>query len=230
MPETAPPLPLTSRLFSTAHDSGAEPPQMRVVSALADLVDIFADATQVCVFPRSPTLGIERYLTRLDERSWRGFRLVTPAPTAQTPSPAWPLPERDSNASDHGRAALAADLAFLAELYTDLLGCPALGVRIERLERAMCPRWHRDQTGIRLLCTYRGPGTEWLDDRRLHRLDLGEEATQLRPATGCAEAFDIVLLKGSAWPGNAARGAIHRSPVPDTGTRYLLAIDALWED
>jgi hypothetical protein len=227
MPETAVTLPLDSRLFQPTHDIGSEHPHTRVVPELADLVDVFAETTQVCLFERSPTPGIERYLNSLDERLWRGFRLVTSAPTAEGAEPTWPLPQ--SEGDDDGRTALARDLAFLAELYADLLGCPSLGVRLERLDQAMCPRWHRDQTGLRLLCTYRGPGTEWLDDRGLDRLNLGEQATQSCLASGCAGPFDIILLKGTAWPGNAARGAIHRSPVHDNGARYLLAIDALWD-
>ncbi|MEA1053236.1 DUF1826 domain-containing protein [Lamprobacter modestohalophilus] len=227
MPETVVTLPLNAQLFQPTHDIGAEPPHTRVVPELADLVDVFIETTQVCLFERSPTPEIERYLANLDQRSWRGFRLVTSAPTAQMPSSTWPLPICEGD--DNDRAALANDLAFLAELYADLLGCPALGVRMERLDQAMCPRWHRDRTGVRLLCTYRGPGTEWIEDRRLDGLNLREEATQSCPASGCAEAFDIVLLKGSAWPGNAKRGAIHRSPAPDTKGRYLLAMDALWD-
>ncbi|MEA3641393.1 MAG: DUF1826 domain-containing protein [Lamprobacter sp.] len=229
MTKTAIATTVTTDLLGAVACSLAEPQHTRSVAALADLVDVFAEATQVCLLPRPPAPEIERYLASLDERAWRGFRLVTSAPSAQTPAPTWPLPNRPG--FDDGRTALADDLAFLAELYADLMGCPALGVRMERLEQAMCPRWHRDQTGIRLLCTYRGPGTQWLDDQgRLSRLDLREEAAQSCAASGRAQAFDIVLLKGSAWPDNGERGAIHRSPAPDNGARYLLAIDALWED
>lgn len=166
-------------------------------------------------------------MSGLEASSWRGFRLVTAVSEGAVARSTWPLPERVGH--DDGRGALAQDLSFLAEVYTDLLGCPALGVRLERLDEAMCPRWHRDQTGIRLLCTYRGPGTEWLDQPEPQGLDLGDQAVQSRLASGCAGAFDIVLLKGAAWPGNAARGAIHRSPMPGTSARYLLAMDALWD-
>jgi hypothetical protein len=47
---------------------------------------------------------------------------------------------------------------------------------------------------------------------------------------GRAEPFDLVLLKGCAWPGNEQRGAIHRSPMVPTEVRprVLVTIDALW--
>ncbi|MDV7396838.1 DUF1826 domain-containing protein, partial [Arthrospira platensis SPKY1] len=36
--------------------------------------------------------------------------------------------------------ALRADIAFLVELYADLIGCQKVGVRLEYLNSAMCPR------------------------------------------------------------------------------------------
>ncbi|CRI67101.1 conserved hypothetical protein [Thiocapsa sp. KS1] len=127
--------------------------------------------------------------------------------------------------------ALRRELAFLLELYGDLLGCAAIGLRIERLERAMCPGWHVDRTGIRLLCTWCGPGTQWLDAPGIDPRGLPGSAADA-PATGQARPFDIVLLKGCAWQGNAAGGAVHRSPMvaPGPEPRILVALDALWDD
>jgi hypothetical protein len=126
---------------------------------------------------------------------------------------------------------LAADLSRLIEIYADLLGCPAIGVRLEVLERPMCPAFHIDRTGIRLLCTYLGEGTQWLDDSGLGPDE--REMLKTHPSDdrlGQAAPFDILLLKGSLWQNNETRGAIHRSPPmrPDAGVRYLVALDALW--
>ncbi len=63
-----------------------------------------------------------------------------------------------------GRQLLVQDLALLTEIFCDLLGSPAVGLRRARIENAMCPKWHIDRVPIRLLCTYEGPGTEWLND------------------------------------------------------------------
>ncbi|UHD18496.1 DUF1826 domain-containing protein [Thiocapsa bogorovii] len=145
-----------------------------------------------------------------------------------------------SRLRDHGRFAAAAARTRRrlpggarprSALHASRIGCQAIGLRIERLERAMCPRWHVDRTGIRLLCTWRGPGTEWLDDPRIDPRGLLGSAADA-PATGQARPFDILLLKGSAWQGNAAGGAIHRSPqvAPGSDPRILVALDALWDD
>ena len=57
-----------------------------------------------------------------------------------------------------GRDALATDIALLAGMLAELLDATTIGYRLETISKAMCPRLHLDRVGIRLLCTYRGPG------------------------------------------------------------------------
>jgi len=209
--------------------AGAAPPGgggVRHAATLADLCAVFEPEVQVCVHPRPSHPGLAAALRGPGLRSWRGLRasLQLGGPRGRGLA-ALDLPPVA------GPGALREELAFLIELYGDLLGCPAVGLRIECLERAMCPLWHVDRTGIRLLCTWRGPGTEWLDDPGVDRASLAGGAVGHAPS-GCAAPFDIVLLKGSAWQGNAGGGAIHRSPAVSAGSgpRVLVALDALWED
>lgn len=206
---------------------------IRHVADPGDLVCVFEPNVQVVCLKREPILFIQRALDDLARAGTlgSGFRTTLPAdaPLGENALPGLP---------DHG--ALQADIALLLELYADLLGCPAMGLRFEVVERAMCPRFHVDRVGIRLLCTYRGPATEWLEDVCADRSKLGggpgrlsDEASGLirdRARVGRAEPFDLVLLKGYAWPGNELVGAIHRSPaVPiELTPRVLVAIDALW--
>ncbi len=131
------------------------------------------------------------------------------------------------------------DLAHLIEIYGQLCGCAQVELRLEVIRRAMCPRFHVDRVGIRLLCTYRGPATEWLDDRFADRAWLGvnghglsdEESGLIRDpaAVHRVPPFAIVLLKGELWPGNAGQGLIHRSPalLADEAPRVLVALDAV---
>jgi len=78
-----------------------------------------------------------------------------------------------------GRNALADDIYQLSVLYHDLPGCSMAGLRLEVLHNAMCPRFHVDRTGIRMTCTYLGPGTEWIDDVQVDRTRLGRGANGL---------------------------------------------------
>lgn len=142
--------------------------------------------------------------------------------------------------SGAGRDALAADIALLAEILSELLDAATIGFRLEVIGKAMCPRLHVDRVGIRLLCTYRGPGTEWVDGASVDRRFLGaasgglpDDTSGLLLAGHRVEAippFAVALLKGSLWQGNDGRGIVHRSPAiaVDKMPRVLLAMDAGW--
>ena len=95
----------------------------------------------------------------------------------------------------------------------------------------MCPRWHVDRVPIRMLCTYTGPGTEWLENQEVDKTKLSEPAIA-NGASQRAEIGEVVLLKGALWQGNTGFGAIHRSPAPASveERRILLTLDPLWPD
>lgn len=123
------------------------------------------------------------------------------------------------------------DLNFLLRLYADLMGAEAVGVRLNTLSSDMCPRFHVDRVGVRLLCTYAGPATEWLENSQVVRSALGATGEVPRPGARVQtlERFDVALLKGEAWPGNTGNGAVHRSPAiaKDGLRRLLLSIEAI---
>jgi hypothetical protein len=193
---------------------------VQIVEALVDVVAIFEPAVQICVHRRPPLVRLQAALAQQAQASaLAGFRRVVPA---GRPLPALPLPRAAT------AAGAAQELGFLVEVFGELLGCPRIGLRLEVLDRAMCPRWHRDRNGIRLLCTWLGPGTQWLDDAASPVTDPALLPAD-EPPSGQAAPFDLVLLKGGLWQGNAGRGAIHRSPYPAGAVRCLVALDALWD-
>ncbi|CAH1202536.1 conserved hypothetical protein [Candidatus Nitrotoga sp. BS] len=206
-------------------------PEMEPSSELLRLIDIFEPKTQVVVVRRDPDPVIDAYLAAIVPRMGSGFRHVL---KSGLPVPHHLLP------SHTGQEAFVADLNQLVGVYADLLGCPSIGLRLEVMNRAMCPRFHVDHVGIRLLCTYRGPATEWLEDACADRSKLGPASSEVcdensgvitNPAgIHRAAPFSIVLLKGSRWQGNEDSGIIHRSPIVpfNTAPRVLLALDALW--
>ena len=59
-------------------------------------------------------------------------------------------------------APLREDLMLLADMMACLFGVSGVGVRVTALEKPMCPRFHVDRIPVRLLCTYGGPGSQWL--------------------------------------------------------------------
>ena len=203
----------------------------------AELVRIFHPFIQIAIWERGVDSVIDRYIRRgLASNLFRnGFRTIV-HPDEGLPSEFLPrFPGCDE---------MADDVRFIARLYSDLLGCDEIAVRLEVIDKAMCPRFHVDRTGIRLICTYHGRGTEWIDDERVDREKLGpplngvagngvagdapglfDEGTKIEASA----PFDIILLKGSLWQGNAQRGAVHRSPPVIAGEfRVVLVMDAVW--
>lgn len=93
--------------------------------------------------------------------------------------------------------------------------------------------WPRefDPVGLRMVCTYLGPGTEWLDDQGVERGDLGRrKEADTTILTIRASAGEVLLLKGASWPDNERFGAVHRSPrvAADAGLRTLVTLDPIW--
>lgn len=111
-----------------------------------------------------------------------------------------------------GKAALLTDITLLCQMFSCLMDCQQLGLRLETLQRPMCPKFHTDHLVCRLVCTYLGPGTEWLDaaDNVAH-----------------ASSFAVTLLKGSGWEGNEQQAIVHRSPAAEL-PRVLLTLDPIY--
>jgi len=110
------------------------------------------------------------------------------------------------------QSALARDIALLCDVFATLTGATALGLRVDVTDRANCPKFHVDRVTLRLMTTYRGPATEWLE---------GETVRQ-------AQVHDVLFAKGESWPDLHCDPCVHRSPQLRAGQmRVLLTLDAL---
>jgi hypothetical protein len=186
----------------------------------AVLAGIVRPGTHIAIWPRTLPGPLMRDLGRLAARApFTATAEDTPetaldALVAALPGPA-PLD-------------LFLDMLHLATVFTQIAGAPRLRMRLEAIDGPGCHLWHADAVGLRLLCTYRGAGTEWLARpggaqaaRLLNR--AGEPGLPIqRLGTG-----DVALMKGEAYPGNRGAGCIHRAP-PRTAKappRLLLCLD-----
>lgn len=118
-------------------------------------------------------------------------------------------------------APLANDIAAHAERLAQLLDRDTLAIRLEVVETDACRRFHSDYVTARLILTYAGPGTQWLDNADAARLCEGVAAEALEPRA--LAPGQIALFKGREW---SATGAIvHRSPpIAGTGQRRLVLV------
>lgn len=120
-------------------------------------------------------------------------------------------------------APILADAEALARLYARVTESPIVRVRLEAIRDDACRRFHADRVRARLLCTYRGPATEWLAARDVRRAPDGVVAEPEPAAIRRLERFELGLFAGAL----SSRPCIHRSP-PLSGTgldRLLLVID-----
>jgi hypothetical protein len=114
--------------------------------------------------------------------------------------------------------ALAADMTRLASIFAAITGKDRVRVRLDGVTHDSCRRFHMDAIGLRLLCTYRGEGTQWTM--------CGPECRAPHQAPPCS----VLLLKGSRHAPPPPPGCLHRSPpvsgLPaDKRARILLCID-----
>ncbi|WLG68151.1 DUF1826 domain-containing protein [Pseudomonas brassicacearum] len=144
------------------------------------------------------------------------------------------LPEDDTQPALQGLAAgfsdlqgyegFIADVSWLVSAFACLLGAQRVGLRLRTLDKAMCPRFHVDHVPVRLLTTYAGVGSQWLEEGVMDRRRLAEPEAE--PSDPCViqqfRCGDVGLLKGEKWHGNEGLGLIHRSPEPAPGERRLI--------
>lgn len=200
-----------------------------------ECLSIFEPSQQIAIVTRPYKAKISNYFLQISHQQSVGYRL-TIKQTEATPTRL----DRQLRLPDAtGKEDLLADICLLVNIYADLMDCPSVGIRLEVLKHAMCPKFHIDRTGIRLLCTYLGPGTEWLEEAfsnknafaSAHPTDDAFNQSLILHPQGIRQAPEqaLVLLKGSLWQGNQHGGAIHRSPqIVATITRVVLVLDAIW--
>lgn len=201
----------------------------------ADLALIYQPDVNLCVLRRRPTPWMAGFVFRLLSGPWtfeRELRIDADRPAVERllPEDAQALP---------GAEAWLSDVEHLVDLFRDLFEFDAIGLRLRTLDKPMCPRFHVDRVMVRLVCTYGGPGTEWLPDHAVDRAKLGHGACgqpdevsglMLDPAARRSmPPYAVGLLKGALWEGNEQHGAVHRSPAltPERPRRLLLTLDPL---
>ncbi len=114
------------------------------------------------------------------------------------------------------------DVSALADIFAGIMSARRLQLRFDIISGNACKKFHTDIVDARLICTYRGPGTQY---------------GVLTENTDPKDIFDVqsgspILLRGTRWPSAASTGFRHRSPpIQGSGTTRLnLVLDAILDD
>lgn len=115
------------------------------------------------------------------------------------------------------RVRLVDDIAAMADIFTRVMGARWLRLRLDVVVTNACRKFHVDAVMGRLVCTYRGSGTQYGFVR-----EDNEPAEIFSVPTGSP-----VLLRGTLWPERPDAGLRHRSPpIEGSGeTRLVLVLD-----
>ncbi|MEQ8903044.1 MAG: DUF1826 domain-containing protein [Roseovarius sp.] len=112
---------------------------------------------------------------------------------------------------------LVEDIGMLADHFAGLMRARFLRLRLDVIETDACRRFHIDAVPARLICTYRGTGTQYGIS-----VDGDVPRRVFTTPTGAP-----LVLRGTLWPGDPPSGLLHRSPpIEGSGeTRLLLVLD-----
>ncbi len=201
--------------YQTSFTQGTEPDV---------LTEIFRPVLNLVNWQRQLPKELMRYVQSLEQAQINFAKTLSPAEVAMV------LNEHLPNGL--GKQQLCDDIALLVDMFSCLMDCEHVGVRLATLSSAMCPRFHTDKVMCRLVTSYSEIGTQWLDNARLDRSKLGwgsqgktdEESGLFLHATDIytAQVGEVLLLKGEAWPDNEAKGVAHRSPALNPGAKRLV--------
>lgn len=111
------------------------------------------------------------------------------------------------------------DAVGLAMIFAELMEARYLRLRFDVVKTNACRKFHIDTLKARLICTYRGTGTQYGTS-----LTGQDPAHVFTTATGSP-----ILLRGRLWPEEPDSGLRHRSPpIEGTGeTRLVLVLDPI---
>ena len=190
-----------------------------VVRTIQDLAVIRDPGCAVALCQRQPDRNVLEWLERLDSDRLPKARVILP-------------PDRISEALEQicdisdtpdceERKRLIDDVTKLAKVFADLMKTAHLRLRFDVVTTNSCKKFHIDRITARLLCTYRGTGTQYGVS-----IDGPEPDHILTVPTGSP-----IVLRGSLWPETPKSGILHRSP-PIEGTgeyRSILVLDPIFD-
>ncbi len=183
------------------------------ISRSADVLsEIKQEACSLAIWQREPIAQIEQIMAP-DARDLR-FNAALAS-----------LPEELEKALDAAgfvkhpaRTKLVEDVAELARHYGAIMALDTLSVRLEIVTTDSCRKFHADYVPARLITTYVGSGTDWIEAEDAGRVRNGLAPRQINSLS----AGEVGLFKGKLGWGEPI---IHRSPpIAGTGERRLLLV------
>lgn len=179
----------------------------------AGLSAIWEPACAAAISTRAPMQGFQSWIDGLDAEDLPEARVIL-RPDAVRGVTTEICDAAGTPAGPH-RDRLVDDIAALADVFAGLMQARWLRLRLDVVRTNACRKFHIDAVTARLICTYRGTGTQYTlcpdgaDPREIATTPIGAP----------------ILLRGTLWPEHPRSGLLHRSPpIEGSGERRLVLV------
>jgi hypothetical protein len=192
---------------------------VKIFQKLGDLVAFRQPQCAVAIWDRQPARDFQTWIDALDPDLLPNGRMILALEDLQ--GALADLCDDAHLPTCAQRDFLINDIIALSGLFAGLMRAPYLRVRLQAVNTNACRRFHVDAITARLVCTYRGTGTQYGTSH-----GGSDPADIFTVPTGSP-----ILMRGTLWPSLPASGLLHRSPpIEHTGeTRLVLVIDPVFD-
>lgn len=192
-------------------------PAVQVVDTPEGFVALRGDGCAAVIYDRPAPQGLRAWLDALRPEALPTTRIVMrPEAIRQAALDACEAAGTPATAE---RDALLDDIDGLAAWFSQLMAARWLRLRLDVVTTDACRKFHVDALTARLVCTYRGTGTQY------GFAAPGQEPAEVHTVPTGAP----ILMRGRVWPNDPPAQFLHRSPpIAGTGeTRLVLVLDPL---
>ena len=194
-------------------------PGVRLVDSIDELKQIGQSDCAAVVWNRTISRDALNWVDQIDVDLLPSIRVILPP--HQVCDAMSKLCDIDKTPKGPHRDWLVNDIATLAEAFADQTRTPYLRLRLSVVTTNACRKFHVDAITTRLICTYRGTGTQY-----------GLSANGADPETVVTvRAGSPIVLRGRLWPNDPPSNVLHRSPpIEGSGeTRLVLVLDPIFD-
>ncbi len=186
-----------------------------VVSRPSGLAAIQQPACAATIWQRAPLLGFQHWINALPPEQLPKARMLL-RPEAVCDALINIASQRGTPDCSKCNL-LIEDVSALAAIFASLISTAYLRLRFDVINTNACRKFHIDAVTARLICTFRGTGTQFglseggRDPERIMTVPTGSP----------------IILRGTRWPETPVSRLLHRSPpIVGTGeTRLVLVLD-----
>ncbi|MCT4558880.1 MAG: DUF1826 domain-containing protein [Pelagimonas sp.] len=192
------------------------PAGVQLVDRPESLSAIHDPACAATIWTRQAAPSFQTWIDALAPETLPRARIILPPDQVR---PALEQIFHETGRDETERARLIDDIAVLARLFAQTMQAHHLRLRLDVINTDACRRFHRDVIKARLVCTYRGTGTQ------LGTGIQGQDPDQIYTVPTPSP----IVMRGTRWSETPHTGLLHRSPpIAGTGeTRLVLVLDPI---